>query len=85
MSLRGGLAQKKNKQRKEEEGKVPSILGKLIPLKEKSNMDIPLRKPEKKKCFLVHVSGRPFTKSKDRLTIGMDMRQVILEQSNEPC
>ena len=52
MSLRGGLAQKKNKQRKEEEGKVPSILGKLIPLKEKSNMDIPLRKPEKKKKML---------------------------------
>ena len=47
MKLKG----KKEGVGKEEEGKVPSILGKLIPLKEKSNMDIPLRKPEKKNDF----------------------------------
>lgn len=37
----------KEKQRKEEEGKFPSIFSKLIALKEESSVDIPLRKPEK--------------------------------------
>lgn len=56
--MRTGSKEKQTKKRGRR--KVPSILSKLIPLKERvENMDIPLRKPRKKKVF-VHVSGRAF-------------------------